>query len=533
MTFVSLSFFIFVAVLVLLYYLVPKKLQWILLLAASYVFYWINSKWLVLLLFVTTAITYLTGLGIQKINDRSLAYLQAHEGALSREEKKNLKAQTKKAARRIMLLGVILVLCILLFLKYFNFFGANINSLFSLLNIGGQVPQLNLLVPMGISFYTLQAVSYIVDIYRGKVQADRNLAKFMLFMSFFPQIIQGPIARHNQLAHQLYESHKFDYQRLCFGAQLALWGIIKKLIISERLITPVNYIFDHFYEYTGPIVFLSVLLYGVQIYTDFSGGIDIARGVAQMLGIDLEENFKQPFFSTSIEDFWRRWHITMGSWMRDYVFYPLSLSKAFTNLSRKSRKLLGTFVGKRLPAFLSMFVVYFLVGFWHGPNWKYVFFGLYNGIFIMTSIILEGVYQKLRTVFHIEETAVTWRIFRVLRTIVIVSYGRFFTRADTWKRAVVMMLNTFENWKDISFLYNYELLSLGLDTANWLLVFAFIVLLFYVDYMHEKGVSFRVVFARQPLLFRWVIYIGAVLSVLIFGMYGPEYVAADFIYQQF
>ena len=532
MTIVSFSFILFVAAVVLVYYIIPKKARWIVLLAGSYVFYWLNSKWLVLVLLGTSLVTYLFGLIIQRVNDKNQEYLQNHK-EITREEKKTLKEKHKKKSRRILSAGILLVLGALLFLKYFNFFGENLNQLLFLIGTGGKIPYLNLLLPLGISFYTLQAIAYMVDIYRGKVKADRNPAKFLLFMSFFPQIVQGPIPRHGQLAKQLYEGHSFDYQNLRFGAQLMLWGFIKKLVIAERLAIPVNYLFDHYKQYSGPIVFFAVALYGLQVYADFSGGMDIVRGVAQMLGINLELNFKQPYYSTSIEDFWRRWHITMGSWMKDYVFYPLSLSKAFTNLSRKSRKVLGQFVGKRLPAFLAMFIAYFCVGFWHGANWKYIIYGIWNGCFIMSGILLESVYQKGREKCGITETAVTWRAFRVLRTFVIVSFGRFFSRASDLPTALDMFGRTLKNWQDITFLTNGTLLKLGLNNANWIVLVLFVVLLFYVDSKHEKGLSFRETFSRQPLVFRWGIYIVAILLVLIFGIYGPEYNAASFVYEKF
>lgn len=532
MTFVTLPFFVFVVAILFVYFIVPSRYRWIVLLLGSYFFYWTNSTWLVLVLLGTSLVTYLFGLLLQREHDRYKAYLKSHP-ELGREEKKSRKEIHKKKSRGIMTAGVLLVLSVLLFLKYFNFFGNSANRLFSAAGIGWTVPHLNLLLPLGISFYTLQAIAYLVDIYRGKIQADRNPAKLMLFMSFFPQIVQGPIARHSQLAHQLYEGHAFDYRRLCFGAQMMLWGLIKKLVIAERLAVPVNYLFDNYSRYSGLLVFLAAALYGLQVYTDFSGGMDIARGVAQMLGIDLEVNFRQPYFSTSIEDFWRRWHITMGSWMKDYIFYPLSLSKAFSNLSRKSRKYLGQFFGKRLPAFLAMFIVYFCVGFWHGADWKFIVYGVWNGLFIMTGILLDDFYVKARSVCRIDEKTVTWRAFRIVRTFIIVSFGRFFSRAGSLRAAFDMFGRTFRRWQDITFLTNGTLLKLGLNNANWILLTIFIIILFYVDAGHEKGVSFREVFARQHLVFRWMIYIAAILAVLIFGIYGPQYDAASFVYAQF
>ena len=431
------------------------------------------------------------------------------------------------------MLGVAVDLGSLLFFKYFNFFGENINRVFSKLGQGTPVPMLHLLLPLGISFYTLQAIAYMVDIYRGDVKADSNPLKFMLFMSFFPQIVQGPIPRHDRLAGQLYERHDFDYTRVCHGVQLMLWGLIQKLIIAERLAIPTNYLFSNYTRFKGPILLFASAMYGLQVYTDFSGGMDIARGVAQILGINLELNFTQPYFSSSFEEFWRRWHITMGGWMKDYVFYPLSMSEPFTKLSRKCRKVFGKYVGKRVPAFIAMFIVYFLVGFWHGPNWKYVAYGIWNGVFIMSGIMLEGTYAKCRSKLGINEKMVSWRLFRIVRTFVLVSIGRFFSGAENLTVACSMMKRMFRHWRDISFLYNGTLLETGLNNSNWCVLGLMIALLFFVDFMHEKKVSLRQTIDRQPLVFRWFVYIAAVVMILILGYYGPEYDAASFIYAQF
>lgn len=533
MSFVTLPFFLFVAALTLVYFLVPGKYRWVVLLAASYVFYWTNSRWLVLVLAATSLATYGVALWLQRINDRGKAWLMDHAAELSREDKKARKEKTKRAARRVLLLGIAVDLGALLFLKYYNFFAENVNGILTRFGGTASAPTLRLLLPLGISFYTLQALAYMIDVYRGKEQADRNPLKFMLFMSFFPQIVQGPIPRHDQLAHQLYEPHRFDYTRMCLGVQMMLWGLIKKLIIAERLAIPVDYLFANHAMFKGPIQLFAAILYGLQIYTDFSGGMDIGRGVAQILGIQLALNFEQPYFAGSVEEFWRRWHITMGRWMRDYVFYPLSLSKAFTELGRKSRKLFGQFVGKRLPAFIAMFIAYFLVGFWHGPQWKYVAYGVWNGVFIMSGILLEDVYARSRQKLGIDERAASWRLFRIARTFLIVSVGRFFSRADNLATALSMGKRMFMHWRDITFLTDGTLLQTGLNTANWFVVCAFLLLLLFVDLQHERKVSLRAVIARQPLVFRWAIYIAAVLLLLIFGHYGPGYDAANFIYEAF
>lgn len=531
MAFVSMSFILFVAATVLVYFVVPKRFQWCVLLIASYIYFWINSHWLVLILFAATAATFFTGQVIYAVNCAGKAYLKNNAGTMSAQERKAYKEKIKKKSKQVLQAGIVVVLGILLILKYFNFFAGNANSL--LRYAGIEIPSASFMLPLGISFYTLQAIAYMVDIYRGKYEPDAHFGKFMLFMSYFPQIVQGPIARHNQLAYQLYAEHKFDYQRVLFGAQLILWGWMKKLIIADRIATPANQIFNNYTQYSGLMIFLGAAFYGLQVYADFSGGMDIARGISQIFGIELELNFKQPYFSRSIEDFWRRWHITLGGWMRDYIFYPLSLSKTFGSLSKKTRKVLGQFIGKRLPSFLAMFIVYFLVGFWHGANWTYIAYGIWNGVFIVAGILLAEVYDKARKICKIEAESYSWKVFQMLRTFSLISIGRIFSKASNLEASIGMLRQMTEKWYDISFLVDGSLIRLGLDHANWILLIISVVILLLVDGLHERGVHIREGIARQHIVFRWIIYYAAIFSVLIFGMYGPGYDSASFIYAQF
>ena len=531
MAFVTLAFMLFVAATAACYFLFPLKHRWIVLLVASYIFFWINSQWLVVVIFAATLITFLIGRWITAINEKSKKQLQERAEDLTPQRRKAIKAAAKKKSRAVLVLGIVLVLSFLLVLKYYNFFADVSNGLLKYLGV--TLPYYSFLMPIGISFYTLQAIAYMTDVYRNKCTADTNLFKFMLFMSFFPQIVQGPIARHGQLAHQLYEGHRFDYERATFGAQLFLWGMMKKLIIADRIAVAVNTVFDNYQQYTGLMVFFAAACYGIQVYTDFSGGMDIARGAAQIMGIDLELNFRQPYSSRSIEEFWRRWHITLGAWMREYIFYPLSLSKGFGKLSKSARKVFGQFFGKRLPAFLAMFIVYFLVGIWHGPAWKYIAYGVWNGMFIVTGILLAETYDKTRAVLRIDDNAFGWRLFQMLRTFVIVSLGRFFPRAESLTVALRMFQNMTVDFFDLSFIVDGRLQDLGLDTANWILLAVAVVVLLVVDQMHERGVEIRKSIARQHVIFRWIVYYAAIMLVLIFGIYGPGYDSASFIYEQF
>ncbi len=532
MAFVSAFFLAFVFLTCILYFVIPVKWRWVVLLTASYVFYWINSAYLVVVLVFSTVVTFFTGLLIDKKGKAAAEYLGRMKSELTSAEKKAYKLKTTRGKKRILTIGILFDLGVLLFLKYYNFFASNAGSLLHLLGIDVEVRMLKLILPIGISFYTLQAIAYMVDIYRGKYEADRHFLKFALFLSFFPQIVQGPIARYDKLAGQLYEGHRFDYDRITQGCQLILWGFMKKLILADRLGILVDTIFDGWTEWHGLVLLVGAMGYGLQVYADFSSGMDIASGVAQIFGIELEANFRQPYFAKSIEEFWRRWHITLGGWMRDYIFYPLSLSKAFGNLGKKARKLLGSYIGKKLPAFMAMFIVYFLVGFWHGSSWKYVAYGIWNGVIIASGILLEPVYEKGLKVFHIERESYSWKLFQMVRTFFLCSVGRFFSRAEALWVALAMIRNTFNTFNPWV-LVDDTFIWMGLEWKELVLLFIAILVLLLVDIAHECGIHIRQSIASQGLWFRWLVYITAFFAVLILGIYGPAYDHNAFIYEQF
>lgn len=526
MTIVSLTFVLLVAVTSLLYFIVPKKVQWVVLLIGSYVFFFANSEWLLLVHVATSLFTFLMARWIHAVNQKGKDALKA-SADLTPADKKALKEKTKRSARRVLTLATVVVLGVLLFLKYFNFFASSTNQLLPFLKL----PQLKLLLPLGISFYTLQAVAYLMDVYRGKYEPDTNPFKFMLFMSFFPQIVQGPIARHNHLANQLYAEHSFDSTRCVKGIQLMAWGWFKKMVIADRVAVAVNEIFGNSGEYGGWMILLAAVGYGLQVYGDFSGGMDVARGVSQIFGIDLELNFRQPYFARSIEEFWRRWHITLGGWMRDYVFYPLSLSKVFGRMGKATMKVFGKYVGKRIPAFLAMFIVYFLVGFWHGADMKYIVYGVWNGLFIVAGILLEDTYKKVRTTAHIDDLSWPFNAFRMIRTFCLCSIGRLFSRADSLNIAWSMLGNLFG--KTTMPVLEEAAPFLGLSTGNWWVLLAAVIILLVVDVLHERNVQIRDLILKQNVVIRFAIYYAVIIILLVFGMYGPGYDSASFIYEQF
>ncbi|NBH13083.1 MBOAT family protein [Lachnospiraceae bacterium] len=532
MAFTSAIFLLFFSVVCAVYFIVPIKHRWLVLLIASYLFYWQNSTYLVFVLAGMTAITWLTGLFLERQNLKKAYYLKLHAGNMNSSERKKYKFSVTRKKKMILILGIIIDLGILLFFKYSNFFVGSSSSFFQLLGIKIQNFQLNILIPLGISFYTLQAIGYMADIYWGKYPADRNFLKFALFMSYFPQIVQGPIARYNRLAVQFKEGHALDFNRLKSGCQLILWGFMKKLILADRIGIVVDTVFKNYADYGGMILFISAIFYGFQIYADFSAGMDIATGISQVFGINLEANFRQPYFSKSMEDFWRRWHITLGGWMKDYIFYPLSLSKKFASLGKAARKIFGNYIGKRLPPFLAMFLVYFLVGFWHGPDWKYAVYGIWNGTIIATGILLQPLYKKGISVFHVKEASYGWRLFQALRTFFLCTIGRLFPKSASCSIAFIMIQNIFLHpmpWQ----LVDGTIFALGLDGKDFCVAFFMVILLLLVDLAHEKNIQIRERIAAQGIIFRWLIYWTAFFLILIFGIYGPAYNSSDFIYQQF
>ena len=528
MQFASLTFLLFIAAVLVIYFSVRNN-QWIVLLAASCLFIIINSGLLILIFLFQALTTFYTAKII--FARKAAAEQLAKSDGLDRTARNEIKANGKKEQKRYLTLGIVVVLGILVLLKYSGSALDHVNRVISA--TGFQFPQFRFLLPIGISFYTLQAIAYMVDVNRGKIEPADNLWKFLLFMSYFPQIVQGPIPRYKDLYHQLVAPHRFNSDNCWRGSQLIIWGLMKKLIIADRIAIPVTWIFDNASDYSGLMVFFAAACYGIQVYTDFSGGMDIARGFSEMIGIELTLNFRQPYFSGSIEEFWRRWHISLGAFMRDYVFYPLSLSKAFSKVGRVTRKYLGNEVGKKVPSFIAMFIVYFLVGLWHGASMKYVIYGVWNGVFIASGILLADNYVKMKKTFRIDDSQFSWKLFQRIRTFIIVSMGRVFPRALDTGTALKMFGSTFTSRIDFAFMFDGTLQKLGLNTANWILLLAAIVILLLVDILHERGIAIRETIEKQGVMFQIILISFAIVAIIIFGMYGPGYDSKVFIYQQF
>lgn len=531
MLFTSYSFLGFAAVLILLYYLVPKKCQWMLLLAASYLFYFFAGPEYLLYIMTTTVTTWFAACAIQRRGDKTAAYVKEYKETLSREEKKAWKEKGKRVQRRWMLGCLFLNLGILAVVKYTTFALTNINALLRATGSGSQLAIPDFVLPLGISFYTFQALGYLIDVYRGTVPAEKNLFRLGLFVSFFPQLIQGPISRFSDLGESLYKEHPFRAETVSLGLQRILWGYFKKLVIADRILTAVNVIIRQPETHSGAWVLVGMLFYALELYADFTGGIDITIGIGQVLGITVKENFMRPYFSKSIKEYWRRWHISMGTWFTDYIFYPISVSKPLLKLSRWSRAHLGEAVGKRAPVYLSSFAVWAATGVWHGASWNFIVWGLGNWVVIMASQELEPLYGRFHKRFPNVGGRIWFRAFQVIRTVLLMSCLRMF---DCYRdvpltfRMFGTMFTEF-NW---SILWNGSLLQLGLNAVDYGVLLMGLALLIAVSMIQRRG-SVRGRIAVLPYPVRVALWYGLFLVVLLAGAYGIGYDASQFIYNQF
>ena len=541
MTYTSLNFIFFVLATALVYFVLPfKKYRWTVLLAASIFFYCTWSYQLGAFMLFTTLSTYLIALWLSKASAKSKAVLKAHKSEWSRDDKKKYKNKTKVRMRLIMTLALLLNFGILAFLKYYNFFAGSLNDILGAFSLDFSAPSLKLILPLGISFYTFQSMGYIVDVYREKTEAQKNPLKLLLFVSFFPQIIQGPISIYDQLAVQLFEGHDFDFTRFKHGCELIMWGFFKKLVIADRAVIPITAVTAEFNKFGGTTLTFTILLYALQLYADFSGGIDISRGVAQIFGVDMIDNFKRPYFSRSINEYWRRWHISLGAWLKNYLFYPVAMSNAFITASKKmkgtrfGKTAAGAHISKVLPTSVASLIVFLVVGIWHGASWKYVAFGAWNGLIIMVSILLEPLFISAKDKLHIKDTNIPFMLFQMFRTFLIVLVGYVFDVAPSFSQAMrtFWLLFTNQNFK----LGYSQISDLGLGKKDYLVVLIGGLIIFIASVIQERakdGLDIRHMLDKKPFILRFALLFVCLISIVVFGIYGSGYSAADFVYAQF
>lgn len=511
MAITSFYFLCFFTVLLIVYYSIPRKLQWGFLLLCSVAYCLLAGQGaLILYPFVSVA--------------------ACHTGTrlLSRTP-----AEEEKKRRGILLVTILVNIGILFVLKYVNFL---INTADGIVHLLGGPERLisgaDFLVPLGVSFYTFSLLGYVIDVYYGLAVHQENGLKLALYGLYFPNLISGPILKYREHAEQFFAPHAFDYGQVTRGLQRMVWGFFKKLVISERLGVLVNAVYGDYGVYPGAYIWAATACYAFQLYTDFSGCMDIVLGLSESLGILLPENFQTPFFSKSVAEYWRRWHITLGVWMKDYVFYPLLRSKLFTSLNQSFKKKFGKKRGKQYATFAAMFVLWLTVGIWHGGDWKFVIgSGLLHWFYIVSEELLAPPCARMMERLHINAAGRFVAGVRILRTFFLVCIGDLFFRAASVGDALAMLRESVRVWNP-QVIWDGSLLQLGLDRVEAAVTVLSLLLLWAVSLAGRKG-PVRDRIAKKPLPVRWVLWYALLFAVILLGYYGPGYSAAEFIYQGF
>ncbi len=530
--FFSVSFLgLFLPLAVIFYGLTPKKWKNYALLLLSFGFYWLISGVYIGYLLLSILAIYGFGLWMQNIFARRDAAVKAAE----KPERKAIKKAYNQRARWVLTLAVVLHVGLILVLKYSGFFVMNINALFGL---GYAIP--NYVKPLGLSFFILQSISYLVDVYRQTVKADRCLPRLGLFLSFFPAVVEGPICRYSQTAQALWEAKPIRYDNLTLGLQRILFGLMKKLVVADRLNPIVEEMFTGASSYPGYMSLFAGILYTVQLYMDFSGSMDAVCGTAQIFGITMPENFKRPFFSKNISEFWTRWHITLGTWFRDYIFYPVTMSGPLKKLTGAARKKLGNHFGPLIAGSIALFAVWFCNGLWHGSAWHYIFFGLWHFVLILLGNIFAPYLKTVNEKLHLGPEKKAFRVFQMVRTGFLVVLGEIIFRADSMGMALTMFRQIFTAFENpFSTYYPFrEVLNTILecclcDVWDLVIVAVTVVIVFIVSILQERGTPIRTSIARRPTWQRWLIWYALILFIIIFGAYGPGYTPIDPMYANF
>ena len=493
MSLISMEFLIFVGIAVIGYYLIPKRFQWIWLLIFSYIYYASSGIKILFFLLYTTITTYGTGRLLDRVNHKELP-----------------RNEAKSRKRRILIGCLLLNFGMLAVLKYTNFAIENVNAIFH-----AGISFQKLILPLGISFYTFQSMGYIIDVYWGKYEAEKNPFRFALFVSFFPQLVAGPIERSSRLLNQFNDRHKFDYDRVCRGLMMMVWGFFQKMVIADRVAVFVNQIFNYYNYYSGLEIFIGMLFFAVQIYCDFAGYSNIALGAAQVMGFDLMQNFTQPYLARSVAEFWKRWHISLTSWFRDYLYIPLG----------------GNRKGKWIK-YRNIMIIFLTSGLWHGANWTYVIWGGLNGAFQIVGAQTLNLRKRIKKAAGIREDSWSYKMLATVITFLLVDFTWIFFRADNIEAAFSLIRQMFSGFRPW-ILIDGSLYAMGLSFIDFWIGMIAIAVLLAVDILHSRNVHIREWIVKQNLWFRWGIYLLAVYSILIFGYYGPNFDATQFIYFQF
>lgn len=520
MSILSIKFFVFLFITFVVFYIVPKKLQWVVLLSASLVFYAFSGPVYILYVIYTSLVSFLVAVKLGKVNDKMKSEIS---NEIDKKIIREIKASYAVKKKKLVTLGIVAVLLELVVVKYTSFVFDNIGALCQT----DVFDCINIIAPLGCSFYTFAVIGYLADVYRGKAKAQTNYPKYLLFVSYFPQMIEGPIPRFNNLSPQFFTPKKLDAFTLKNGALRMLWGVFKKLTVAEVIAPLVTTVYRNYNDYNGTIILMATLLYSIQMYADFSGYVDIVIGASEIFGIKLSENFNQPYFAKTIPEFWRRWHMSLSSWFREYVFYAMSSSKSMLKLNKKTRKRFGNEAGRIISVIIPVLSVWMLTGLWHGAAWNYVLWGLFHGILIMLSIIFTPYFKKAESKSRLNFDNKFFDFLRILRTFLLCTLGRVFFRASNVTSAFSMFKKIILNLS-----YPEGFLSLGINSKQMIVLGVAGLIILICSIIREKNGSFRDWYWQRNFVIRWGIVFLLILFTMLFGSYGPG-AEASFIYEQF
>lgn len=479
MLFNSFDFFIFFPFVVSIFFLIPHKFRWLWLLAASCYFYMAFIPIYILILFLTILVDYWAGILIER---------------------------TEGIQKKIVMIISIIVTCLILFIfKYFNFFNSSFQALADFLHWNYSVKNLNIILPIGLSFHTFQSLSYVIEVYRGQQKAEKNFGIYSLYVMFFPQLVAGPIERPQNLLHQFYQTHSFDYKRVTDGLKLILWGLFKKVVIADRLAIYVDQVYNNPMDHTGAPVILATYFFAFQIFCDFSGYSDIAIGTAQVMGFNLMDNFRRPYFSKTVAEFWKRWHISLSTWFKDYIYIPMGGNRV-----------------EKMRWYWNLFFVFTISGLWHGANWTFMIWGTLHGAYLIIGLLTKSMRDKFCHWIKLDRMPTFHRYIKIIITFHLIVFAWIFFRANSFHDALIIIKN----------MLNIDFTQLGINIAlgKEELLIAFWAIAF-MEFVHliQRHQGIRHMLSQKPALIRWSVYYCMTMSVILLGEFGNR----EFIYFQF
>lgn len=527
MVITSIIFLVFVICTIVFFLVFPPKYRWISLLISSSAFYLISidNKFVILFIVISSAIAWLASFKMHNIKEAGNKKIE--ETNPGREEKMQIKRQITADSKKWLVVALVLILGILIGFKVINFFDESIAHIIGSIKGDEAFDSLNIVMPLGISYYTFAIVGYMLDVYWGRYAAEKNFARFLLFAIYYPHIVQGPISRYPKLGMELRKEKLYlTWDNFVVGTERILIGCFKKLVIADRAAIFVTDVLPNA-KAGGGAYMLALILDAIQIYMDFSGYVDIVSGVSLMFDVELEQNFNRPFFAKSVPEFWRRWHMSLGSWFKDYVYYPISVSKTVKKITKKTVKWKNQYIKNLVIVILPVMVTWLLTGLWHGSGSGYVCWGLYYGFLILVSVTFSEKVHELVGKAGVNTECFSYRIFQVAKIFCIFMGGRFLASTVSWHQKLHIgkhiLIDTF----------SLELTSHGIDSFDWMLIIIGFIIIFTISVMEEMGINIFAWFNKQNRIFCAIIICILFYMIFLFGIYGSGYDASGFMYQQY